>query len=133
MHTSLPHLPPLPAPGQVANLRTIPGIVSILATWEPPSDQRVHDLITEYEVTYRLSMSGANPINRIRVNRTVNSHRVIQLIPQVLYSISIRAYIKNLKGDAMTSIISTQGIGTYMHDTWLVGGTYMHDTWYIHA
>ena len=83
----------------------------MLLTWDPPTDQRVHDLITEYELNYHLYVPGANPINQIRVNRTVTSYRVTNLIPQMTYEVSIRARIGTLKGEVTIVIQTTRGIG----------------------
>jgi len=70
------------APGGVTSLEVIPDIVSVVVTWEPPTDGR--DSITRYELSYGLSNSE-NFINSVRLSRSTTSYRVTGLAPSTAY------------------------------------------------
>jgi len=67
--------------------------------------------VTEYEVSYKLSVARANPIRVFRVNESTTSTRISNLIPGVSYTVVVRAFIDELSGTPTNSVLKTSEIG----------------------
>jgi hypothetical protein len=88
--------------------------VSILVTWEPPSDERGGAFVTGYEVMHQLSLPvDSNPIRQTQLSNSTFLLRVSDLIPDLSYQIIVVALIGDLRGVAVMSVQSTLEIGNY--------------------
>lgn len=67
--------------------------------------------VTQYEVTHRLSVAGANPIRRMRLSNSTFFFRVSDLLPDVLYEVAVRALIEEFEGQDFMSVLKTLSIG----------------------
>ena len=100
------------APGPVSALRASADIVSILITWEAPSDEVGGAYVSDYKITHLLTIADANPIDVVTVNSSfVMSLEISNLIPNTFYQIDIQPFIEDHEGRTMTSVLSTRQIG----------------------
>jgi len=95
-------------PGGVTSLEVIPDIVSVVVTWEPPTDGR--GSITQYELSYGLSNSE-NFINSVHLSRSTTSYRVTGLAPSTAYMFVVTPSTSAGVGPQQRVVSTTRPIG----------------------
>jgi len=96
------------APGGVTSLEVIPDIVSVVVTWEPPTNGR--DSITQYELSYGLSNSE-NLITSVRLSSSTTSFRVTGLAPATAYMFVVTPSTSAGMGPRQRVVSTTHPIG----------------------
>ena len=95
-------------PGGVTSLEVRPDIVSVVVTWEPPTDGE--DSITQYELSYGLSNSE-NFINSVRLSSSSTSFRVTGLAPATAYMFVVTPSTSAGAGPRQRVVSTTRPIG----------------------
>ena len=102
-------LPPFPAgPSEVTSLVATPDIVSVLLSWEPPTNGR--GTITQYTVSHGLADSQNLIASRVLSGNTT-SYRVMQLIPETAYRFVVTPSTSAGEGPPQRVTGTTRSIG----------------------
>ena len=92
----------------MTSLEVIPDVVSVVVTWEPPTDGR--GSITRYELSYGLSNSE-NFINSVRLSSSTTSFRVTGLAPSTAYMFVVTPSTSAGVGPRQRVVRTTRPIG----------------------